>query len=279
MSHPQTRLTISRLASYSASWLGCALLLWAGGCNFDGGQDDSDSSCPLGARGCPCTSGSGCDATLTCVDSVCVRVDSGTGGGSGDAGSSSSGAVGQSGGSGGSSAGASGQSGTGGDAGGASGGSGGEDGATGGSSGQSAGGAGGSGLTDPCAENGGELLASGFCFKSCTWHREAAGGDLFKDCEALRWECSSLGDYCRPPAWNDECASDADCQPGGKCTTERFIDGTVASRVCRIDCSTNSNCGTLGCMQECASGLVSPAGVCDYTGTICCAEYPNPCGG
>ena len=41
-------------------------------CDLSGGEEQDEDSCPVGSRGCPCTSGRGCDGDLTCIDSLCV---------------------------------------------------------------------------------------------------------------------------------------------------------------------------------------------------------------
>ena len=40
-----------------------------------GGSSSSTGPCPIGAAGCPCTEGDGCDAGLMCSEDVCVPAD------------------------------------------------------------------------------------------------------------------------------------------------------------------------------------------------------------
>jgi MYXO-CTERM domain-containing protein len=43
-----------------------------GGGDGDGDGDTTDGECPIGAEGCACTPGGGCDPTLTCDAGICV---------------------------------------------------------------------------------------------------------------------------------------------------------------------------------------------------------------
>ena len=50
----------------------------------DGDGDTTDTGCPIGAEGCPCTPGGGCDPGLMCESGVCVPEAGTTGDGDGD---------------------------------------------------------------------------------------------------------------------------------------------------------------------------------------------------
>lgn len=225
--------------------------LW--GCTLEGDQ------CAVGTYACACTPGGGCDPGLACMGNYCFAPSdesSGAEGGSaGDSATSASSAD---------TASASADSAT----------------SSNDSTDPSS-----SGATDPCVENGGTLLASGYCFKECTLDGNSPGNDLFMDCVPLGMVCRDSfisGQYCTPSSWlGSECSSDADCDPGGVCVTRFDLDGSVAFSYCYIDCSTDPNCGNLHCVQDCPSGLTSPVGYCDDVeppyGTICCTSYPDPC--
>ncbi len=48
------------------------LMMLIVGCGACGCGDDDDTGCPVGAEGCPCTSGSECDGDLVCASDTCV---------------------------------------------------------------------------------------------------------------------------------------------------------------------------------------------------------------
>lgn len=70
------------------SFVSTALFVLA--CSSSHGSSTSASSCPVGAEGCACTPGGGCDPGLQCVGSICVAETAGAGGAS-SGGSTSSG--------------------------------------------------------------------------------------------------------------------------------------------------------------------------------------------
>ena len=211
--------------------------------------------CDVGTEGCECTPGGACDPGLTCASNTCVDLGDGT---TETAGSETTSQTTM------------------------------EPGPTTSTDASDAESSDGSTSTaDPCTDNGGELLADGFCFKQCSFDdsQSLPGNDLFGDCLELGMVCRSSilsGDYCSPDSWlSAECGSDADCDPGGVCVTRYGLDGVPAFSYCHIDCRTEPNCGTLHCVQECPSGLAAPIPYCDDVappyGTICCESYPDPC--
>lgn len=204
-------------------------------------SEPSSDACAVGAESCACTPGGSCDAGLSCLSDICVDADDPTTGESAADGSGET-SEGEAEGS---------------DDGESS--DGGTDSGPPDTSGSSS-----SGGVDECALNGGERLASGFCFKNCTYDDLSPGSDLLGDCLPIGMVCkrdNMSPDYCSPAAWTSECDADADCGEGALCVTSNGVTGE--HRFCNIGgCSSDTECGTLRCVTECPDGYYASLGFC-----------------
>ena len=203
------------MVRFSRWWLmgvaGLATAALVAGCETDS-VGPSQGTCSVGALGCACTAGGGCDPGLECISGTCLTPGSTPGaGGAGSTGTGSGDA-------------ASGQTGSGAtDTGGT------------GSGGTGSGGTGSGGTTpeDPCTAGHGTTNSKGACIKGCQYDKQSAGHDLFGDCTDLHMLCTEE-DYCAP---DDFCKDDADCGDGYACA---FFTYWGAS--CCPKCSTSSDC-------------------------------------
>lgn len=202
-----------------------------------GCQDSSGApACPVGAEGCECTAGDGCDTGLMCLSNTCVDPNGGVSGGSASDTQDSAGET--------------------------------SDMNTGPTTESDSAGtsAGDTSMVDECEAADGERLAGGFCLKTCTADEKAAGNDLFEDCVPLGMLCVDAygdDDYCRPASWSDECATDEECGAGALCVTETYFATGTSLSYCRIDCSADGFCGPLrGCVESCSGDNFSTLGFC-----------------